>query len=71
MLKPYSNRNGAGEGGHTSMLDETHYNLPIFFSFMYLKNLACASKRMLRAVRDRRRWQDNRDTQTLCWVMET
>ena len=63
-----------------SVLDETLYNLPtFFFSFAYLKSLACASKRMLHAVRDRRRWQDKaiclnsaefHDTQTLRWMME-
>ena len=62
------------------MLDELLVSLPgFFFSFQYLKMLATTSRRMLRAVRDRRQWQGKRislnteefeDPSTMRWMME-
>ena len=57
------------------MTDELLAVLPgFYFSFDYLKMLASASKTMLRAVRDRRHWQDklvtmNTDEFQLSWKL--
>ncbi|CAE7209382.1 unnamed protein product, partial [Symbiodinium microadriaticum] len=58
-----------------AMTDELLAVLPgFYFSFDYLKMLASASKTMLRAVRDRRHWQDklvtmNTDEFQLSWKL--
>ena len=66
------------QGG--ALMDEILCDLPgYFFSFQYLKMLACTSRRMLSAVRDRRHWRNRRvslnvnefeDPVTVRWMME-
>ncbi|CAE7036636.1 unnamed protein product [Symbiodinium sp. CCMP2592] len=67
------------EGG--GLLDELLVDLPgFYFSFDYLRKLACTCTKMLRAVQDRRHWRGRRvsvnteefqDPTKLRWMMES